>query len=146
MIKKVFLIIAVNVITLSEVRGEPSAVSNKYHDNNGNFAYSLHTDNHRGIAYFRRGPTAGATLSSTSLPAALTPRPSDDRLVAATLPPFSGHIPVNFRAPLKNVPLEFSPANVRKDFVPVYPPANIDRLYSLGYIYVKDFLPAQVSF
>ncbi|XP_022257820.1 uncharacterized protein LOC111089491 [Limulus polyphemus] len=146
MLQKVLLVIAVNVITLTDVRGQLSAVSNKYHDNNGNFAYSLHTDNHRGIAYFRRGPTAGATLSSAPHPAALISRPYNNPPDAAALPPSGGHIPVNVRAPLKNVPLAFAATNIRTDTVPVYPPANRDLLYSQGYIYFKDFLPVQVPF
>ncbi|XP_076365198.1 uncharacterized protein LOC143254238 [Tachypleus tridentatus] len=100
-------------------------ISHTYHDPKGNFAYFLHTRDGRVATHFHRGSGGPALIKSAkvfSRPALsqLAIKPSRDIIQPA--------------------------ATIAKGVVPIYPPMNKNRLYVMGYIYVKDFLPTSRTF
>ncbi|XP_013774718.1 uncharacterized protein LOC106459633 [Limulus polyphemus] len=100
-------------------------VSHTYQDSKGNFAYYLHTRDGRMATHFQRGSGGAALIKS----AKGFPRPALSQL--AIKPSHDTLQPA---------------ATTGKGVVPIYPPMNKNRLYVMGYIYVKDFLPRSGTF
>ncbi|XP_076356830.1 uncharacterized protein LOC143250235 isoform X2 [Tachypleus tridentatus] len=125
---------------LSVHTGGTVAVSKRYQDNEGNFAYSVQTDTHHGITYFQKG-------DKTPHPAAIVSGIPVGHPNGASLPPPTGAAPLPISSPLQNSPSPLNiVSNTRRKDVPVYPPINTDFLYTMGYIYLKDFQPESFQY
>ncbi|XP_076374011.1 uncharacterized protein LOC143258642 [Tachypleus tridentatus] len=138
MFQKVFYVALAGFVTSSSfARGEATPLSKRYHDNKGNFAYSILTDTHRGITYFQKGESA---FNNTQRPEAFVSGAPVSDQTTLPVPPSVGQFKVSLPAIFKNDTLDTA-ANSRFNAVPVYPPMDRNFLYTMGYIYLKDFLP-----
>ncbi|XP_076371701.1 uncharacterized protein LOC143257231 [Tachypleus tridentatus] len=93
-------------------------ISHAFQDQKGNFAYSQYTED----------GTADINLQKASL---------DGNKVKGINDNFS---PEPSKSASREI-LQPAASSTRRHKPPVYPPINKNLLYSMGYIYVKDFVP-----